>query len=74
MQKGAALALISSLLFSSLAGCEGKRQEKTVSEDTSDAGVSTSSYMPSVNEDGYIVVTMPITLSGGNTVSASDKM
>ena len=73
LQKGAALALVSSLLFSLLAGCESKRQEETVSEGTPDAGVPTSSYMPPVNEDGYIVVTMPITLSGGNTAKELEE-
>lgn len=72
-RKGTALALISLLLFGSLAGCEGKRQEERGSGGISDAGVPTSSYTPPVNGAGYVVVTMPITLSGGNTAKESEE-
>ncbi len=62
LQKGAALALSLLLLLGSLAGCGGKPQE-----DASGADEPSSSYTPPTNGDGYIVVTMPVTLSGGNT-------
>ena len=62
LQKGAALALSLLLLLGSLAGCGGKPQK-----DASSADGPTNTYTPPVNEDGYIVVTMPITLTGGNT-------
>ena len=62
LQKGAALALSLLLLLGSLAGCGGKPQE-----DASSAEEPSSSYTPPINDDGYIVVTMPVTLSGGNT-------
>ena len=62
LQKGAALALSLLLLLGSLAGCGGKPQK-----DMSSADGPTNTYTPPVNEDGYIVVTMPITLTGGNT-------
>ena len=62
LQKGAALALSLLLLLGSLAGCGGKPQE-----DVSGADGPTNTYTPPVNGDGYIVVTMPITLTGGNT-------
>ena len=62
LQKGAALALALLLLLGSLAGCGGKPQE-----DVSSSGEPSSSYTPPTNDDGYIVVTMPITLSDGNT-------
>ena len=61
-QKGAALALSLLLLLGSLAGCGGTPQE-----DASSADGPTNTYMPPVNGDGYIVVTIPITLMGGNT-------
>ncbi len=59
-QRKAALALSFLLLFGSLAGCGGK-------EDAAGADGPANTYTPPVNDDGYIVVTMPITLSGGNT-------
>ena len=71
LQKGAALALSLLLLLGSLAGCGGKPQE-----DVSGAGGPTNTYTPPVNDDGYIVVTMPITLTGGKTaeeLEAEDK-
>ena len=57
-----ALALSLLLMLGSLAGCGGKPQE-----DASSAEEPSSSYTPPINDDGYIVVTMPVTLSGGNT-------
>lgn len=58
------IAFILSLLFllSLMEGCGGKPQENVsiVSEPS-------SSYTPPTNGDGYIVVTFPITLSGGNS-------
>ncbi len=62
LQKGAALALSLLLLLGSLAGCGGKPQE-----DASSADEPSSSYTPPTNDDGYIVVTFPVTLSGGNS-------
>ena len=62
LQKVAALALSLLLLLGSLAGCGSKPWE-----DTSGAGEPSSSYTPPTNDDGYIVVTFPITLSGGNS-------
>lgn len=62
LQKRIALALSLLLLAGSLAGCGGKPQE-----DASGVEGPTNTYTPPVNEDGYIVVTMPITLNGGNT-------
>ena len=60
--KGAALALSLLLLLGSLAGCGGKPQEDVYNTDG-----TTNTYTPPVNEDGYIVITMPKTLSGGKT-------
>ena len=57
-----ALALSLLLMLGSLAGCGGKPQE-----DASSAGEPSSSYTPPLNDDGYIVVTFPVTLSGGNS-------
>ena len=62
LQKGVAFALSLLLLLGSLAGCGGKPQE-----DVSGTDEPSSSYTPPINEDGYIVVKMPVTLSGGNT-------
>ena len=62
LQKGAALALSLLLLLGSLAGCGGKPQE-----DTSGVDGPTNTYTPPVNEDGYIVVEIPVTLMGGNS-------
>ena len=62
LQKGAALALSLLLLLGSLAGCGGKPQE-----DMSGTDGPTNTYTPPVNEDGYIVVEIPITLMGGNS-------
>ena len=56
------LALSLLLMLGSLAGCGGKPQE-----DASSAEEPSSSYTPPINDDGYIVVTMPVTLSGGST-------
>ena len=52
--KGAALALSLLLLLGSLAGCGGKPQE-----DVSNTDGTTNTYTPPVNEDSYIVITMP---------------
>ena len=60
--KGAALALSLLLLLGSLAGCGGKPQE-----DVSSADGPTNTYTPPVNEDGYIAVTIPVTLMGGSS-------
>lgn len=59
------------LLLGSLAGCGGKPQE-----DVSNTDGPTNTYTPPVNEDGYIVITMPKTLLGGKTadeLEAEDK-
>ena len=56
------------LVLGSLAGC-GKQSEKR-------AGGPANTYAPPVNEDGYIVITMPKTLLGGRTaeeLEAEDK-
>ena len=69
--KGAALALSLLLLLGSLAGCGGKPQG-----DVSNTYGPTNIYTPPVNEDGYIVITMPKTLLGGKTadeLEAEDK-
>ena len=69
--KGAALALSLSLLLGSLAGCGGKPQENVSNSDG-----PTNTYTPPVNDDGYIVITMPKTLLGGKTaeeLEAADK-
>ena len=71
LQKGTTLALALLLLLSSLASCGGKPQE-----DTSGVGGPANTYMPPVNEDGQIVITMPVTLLGGKTaeeLEAADK-
>lgn len=62
LKRIAALTLSCVLLLGSLAGCADKPTEDASSEDG-----PTNTYTPPVNEDGYIVVTMPITLTGGNT-------
>jgi hypothetical protein len=62
LQKGAAFALSLLLLVGSLAGCGGKLQEDAFS-----AGKPSSLYTHPTNDNGYIVVTLPITLSGGNS-------
>lgn len=62
LQKGTALALSFLILAGSLAGCGGKPQEDASSEDG-----PTNTYTPPMNDDGYIIITMPITLTGGNT-------
>ncbi len=71
LQKGSAFALSLLLLLGSLAGCGGKPQE-----DMSGVDGLTNTYMPPVNEDGQIVITMPKTLLGGKTaeeLEAEDK-
>ena len=70
-QSGIALALSLLLLLSSLAGCGGKAQE-----DASGVDGPANTYIPSVNEEGQIVITMPKTLLGGKTaeeLEAEDK-
>ena len=72
LQRGTTLALALLLLLSSLASCGGKPQE----EDTSGVGGPANTYMPPVNVDGQIVITMPMTLLGGKTaeeLEAKDK-
>ena len=61
-RQGGAFALPLLLLLGSLAGCGGEPQE-----DASGAGGSTNTYTLPVNEDGYIVVEIPVTLMGGNS-------
>ena len=70
LRKGTALALSLLLLLGSLAGCGGKPQKDAA------GGISglTNTYMPPVNEDGYIVVTMPRTLLGGKTAETTITM
>lgn len=63
LKRIAALTLSCVLLLGSLAGCAGKPTEDA----SSGPEAPTNTYTPPVNEDGYIVVTMPITLTGGNT-------
>lgn len=70
-QKEAALALSLLFLLSLLAGCGGNPQ----GEASAMAG-PTNTYLPPVNDNGYIVVTMPKTLLGGKTaeeLEAEDK-
>lgn len=70
LQKCIVLTLSLLLLAGSLAGCGSKPQENA-------AGAGKSNvYTPPVNEDGYIVITMPKTLLGGKTaqeLEAEDK-
>lgn len=61
-QRVAALALSFLLLLGSLAGCGGRPRQ-----DASDTKGPTNTYTPPVNEDGYIVVKIPVTLMGGNS-------
>jgi len=71
LKKWAALALSLLLLAGSLAGCGEKPQG-----DTSVPDGPTYTYTPPVNEDGYIVITMPQSLLGGKTaeeLEAEDK-
>lgn len=58
----AAIALSFLLLLGSLAGCGGKPQK-----DAAGADGPSNTDMPPVNDGGYIVVAMPMTLFGGNT-------
>lgn len=71
LQKGAALALALCFLLGSLAGCGGKpRQAGPVMEGP------VNTYIPPVNQEGQIVITMPKTLLGGKTaeeLEAEDK-
>jgi len=62
LKRIAVLTLSCVLLLGSLAGCAGKPTEDASSEDG-----STNRYTPPVNEDGYIVVEIPVTLMGGNS-------
>ena len=62
LQKGVALALSILLLLGLLAGCGSKLQQ-----DASSVDGPTNTYTPPVNEDGYIVVEIPVTLMGGNS-------
>lgn len=71
LKRIAALTLSCVLLLGSLAGCAGKPTEEASSENG-----PTNTYTPPVNEDGYIVITMPKTLLGGKTaeeLEAEDK-
>jgi len=62
LQKVAALAMSLLLLLGSLVGCGSKPQE-----DPSGADGPMNTYTPPVNEDGYVVVEIPVTLMGGNS-------
>ena len=62
LKRIAALTLSCVLLLGSLAGCADKPMEDASSEDG-----PTNTYTPPVNEDGYIVVEIPVTLMGGNS-------
>lgn len=71
LRKGSVLARSLLLLFGLPAGCGGKPQE-----DASNTDGPTNTYTPPVNENGYIVITMPKTLLGGKTadeLEAEDK-
>ena len=57
------LLMATLLVFCSFAGCKGQTEEN-VSGGTDGP---TNSYMPPVNEDGYIVVTLPIGSSEENS-------
>lgn len=65
LKRIAALTLSCVLLLGSLAGCAGKPAEDASSED----GPTNTS----VNEEGYIIITMPITLLGGNPAKDLEK-
>lgn len=62
LKRIAALTLSCVLLLGSLAGCAGKPTEEASSENG-----PANTYTPPVNEDGYIVVEIPVTLMGGNS-------
>ncbi len=66
LQKCTALALSFLLLLGTLAGC-GDR-----AAGSAEVG-STNTYTPPVNEEGYIVITIPDTLLGGNTAEELEK-
>lgn len=62
LKRIAALTVSCILLRGSLAGSAGKPMEDASSEDG-----PTNTYTPPVNEDGYIIVEIPVTLMGGNS-------
>ncbi len=65
----AALVLVLTLLAGCLTGC-GKKMVENVPGQTSKPG---SGYTPPVNEEGYLVVTMPQTLLGGKTAEELEQ-
>lgn len=69
LKRIAALILSCVLLLGSLAGCAGKPTEDVSSGPEAPA----NTYTPQVNEDGYIIITMPITLLGGNPAKDLEK-
>ena len=60
--------VISLMLMASLAGCGCKIQRNVAAAD-----VQARTYTPPVNDEGYIIIKMPITLTGGYTAEELEK-
>lgn len=60
--------LVFAMTFALLPGCRAAHTDKS-----NDGVLSNSASLPPVNEDGFIVITMPITLLGGNPAKELQK-
>lgn len=62
------IILAFTMMFTLLAGCRAAHTDKS-----NDGALSSGTSLPPMNEDGFIVVTMPITLLGGNPATELQK-